>query len=62
VEVALEPATLGVPGLDEPRARGAQLRRVRAQFGVQPLVVQQQRGRRPGGLDRLGVVAQRQRG
>ena len=53
VQVALEPAALVVAGLDEPRARRAQLHHARAQLGVEALVLQQQGGRRAGGADRL---------
>ena len=43
VQVALEPPALGVAGLDETRARGAQLLDPRAQLGGQPLVLERQR-------------------
>ena len=35
MEVALQPPALGVAGLDDPRARGAQLLQARAQLGVE---------------------------
>ena len=59
VEVALEPAALGVAGLDDPRARRAQLDDVGAQLGVEALVLEQERGRRAGRAHRLGVLGQR---
>ena len=46
VEVALEPAPLVVAGLDDARARGAQLLEPGAQLGLQPLVLERERGRR----------------
>ena len=59
VEVALEPATLDVGGLDEPEPRGAQLLEAGAEVGLQALVLERETR---GGDDRvheLGVVAQR---
>ena len=69
VQVALEPPALGVAGLDEPRARGAQLLQARAQLGVELRDVaaqqaaeereRQQRGRDergpPGGVAGAGA-------
>ena len=44
VEVALDPAALGVAGLDDPRAGGAQLLDLGLQLGVQLLVLGAERG------------------
>ena len=51
VQVALEPAALVVGRLHDPRARGAQLLDLRPQLGVEPLVLERERGRC---ADRLG--------
>ena len=42
VEVALEPPPLVVAGLDDPRPRGAKLRELGAQLGLQPLVLERE--------------------
>ena len=52
VQVALEPAALGVAGLDGARARGAQLLELRARLRLQPLVVERQPGGRADLLER----------
>ncbi len=59
VQVALEPAALGGPGLDDPGARGAQLLDPGAQLGLQALVLDREaRGGRDR-ADELRVVAER---
>ena len=72
VQVALEPPALGVAGLDEPRARGAQLLEARPQLGVEARDVaaqqpgqereRQQRGRDERGPPRGVARARRGRG
>ena len=55
VQVALDFLARGVRGFDDPHPRGAQLLDARAQVGLQPLVVERQRGRGGGRLDELGA-------
>ena len=59
VEVALEPPTLGVGGLDEPRPGRAQLLEARAQLRLQALVLEREPGGGDDPVDELGMVAQR---
>ena len=54
VEVALDPAARVVAGLDDAHARDPQLLDAGAQVGLQPLVVDRQRGAGGGGVDELG--------
>ena len=42
VEVALEPAPLGVAGLDDPRARRAQIMELGQHLGLQPFVLERE--------------------
>ena len=59
VQVALDPPPLGLRGLDDPRARRAQLLEPGAQLGLQALVLEREPGRRAGRGDELGLVGQR---
>ena len=59
VEVALEAAPLGVACLDDPRARGAHLRELGAQLGLQARVLEREARRGADRLDELRVVEQR---
>ena len=61
MEVAAEPPALGVTGLDEPRAGGAQRLQPRAQLDLQARVLDRQRGRGRGVAQQLGRLAQRRR-
>ena len=54
VEVALDPPAGVVGGLDDAHARDPQLLHAGAQVGLQPLVVDRQRGAGGGGVDELG--------
>ena len=56
MEVALEPLPLGVAGLDDARARGAQLLEPRAHLGLEALVLEREPGGRGHLLDELLVV------
>ena len=58
VEVAAEPAALGVTGLDEPGARRAQRLQARAQLHLEPRVLDRQRGGRRGVAQQLRALAQ----
>ena len=42
MEVSLDPPTLEIPGLDDPRARGADLLELRFHLGRQPIVLDRQ--------------------
>ena len=57
VQVALEPAALGVAGLDDPRARALQLVQAGAQLGLQARVLERDRGRGGDRVEQLGLVA-----
>ncbi len=59
VEVALEPASLGVAGLDDAGAGGAHLGELGAQLGLEARVLERERGGGADRLDELGVVEQR---
>ena len=59
VEVALEPPPLRVAGGDDALARGAQLREPVLGLGLQPRVVERDRGRGGDGLDELRIVVER---
>ena len=59
VEVALQPPPLRVAGGDDALARGAQLREPVLGLGLQPRVVERDRGRGGDGLDELGIVVER---
>ena len=59
VEVALEPPPLGVAGGDDALARGAQLGEPVLGLGLQPRVVERDRGRGGDGLDELRIVVER---
>ena len=61
VQVAAEPPALGVAGLDEARARGAQRLQPRAQLDLQPRVLERQRGGGRGLAQQLRRLAQRRR-
>ena len=62
VEVALDPAPLGVAGVDDAGARGAQLLDLGAQLGLQPLVLQGERAaRHPARVDQPPLVGQEAR-
>ena len=56
VEVPLDAAALGVGGVHEAGARGVELDQPGAQLGLEPLVLQQQRGGGAGGAHRLPVL------
>ena len=56
VEVALEPAALGVACLDDAGARRAEVLELGACFGLQALVLEREARRRRDFLDQLGVV------
>ena len=53
VKVSLDPAALGVGGLDQPPTRGVQLDQARAQLRLEPLVLERESG---GGAHRLHEV------
>ena len=59
VEVALDPAALGVGRRHEPRARLPHLEQSRAQLGLQARVLQREPRRRGHRLEQLGVLEQR---
>ena len=59
VQVALEPAALGVAGRDDALARRLQLGEPRLGLGVQALVLERDRRRGADRLDQLGVVVER---
>ena len=59
VEVALEPPPLRVAGGDEALARGAQLGEPALGLGLQPRVVERDRGRGGDGLHELRIVVER---
>ncbi len=59
VQVALDPPARGVGALDDPRARRAQLDDVGAQLGVEPGVLERQRGRAADRGDELRVLVRR---
>ena len=56
VEVALEPAALGVTRLDDAGARGAEILQLSAGLGLQALVLEREARRRGDLLDELRVV------
>jgi hypothetical protein len=58
VQVALEPAALAVAGLHDPCARRSQLGEARQQFGVQPLILERERGGANDGAQQPGVLEQ----
>ena len=59
VQVALDPAALGVPGRHQALARGAQLREALLGLHVQPLVLDRDRRAGSDGLDHLRIVVER---
>src|SRR5881409_3623269 len=59
VQVALEPLTLLLAGLDDPQARAPELLHARGQLGLQPCVLQREAGRRADGGEQLGLVVHR---
>ena len=59
VQVALDPAARGVARRDEAGARRLQLRVASAQLGIEPVVLERQRGRGPRGPHQLRLLAQR---
>ena len=56
VQVALEPAPLGVAGLDDPRPGGPDLLQLRLHLGLQPGMLQRHAGRGRRELDQLRLV------
>ena len=58
VEISFEPAPLGVAGLDDARARGAQRRELSPSFRLQPLVLERETGGGSDLLDECRVVEQ----
>jgi hypothetical protein len=58
VQVALEPPALGVAGRDDPRARGAHLRELRPQLGLQAGVLDREPSGGADGLEQLAVLVQ----
>ena len=58
VQVALEPAALGVARLDGARTRGAKLLELRARLRLQALVVEREAGGGADLLEQPGIVAQ----
>jgi hypothetical protein len=56
VEVALEPAALGITGLDDADTRGAEIGQLGARLGLEALVFEREARRRRDFLDELGVV------
>src|SRR5207249_808242 len=59
VEVALDAATLGVACGDDPAARRAHLRELRAHIRREALILQHKGGRRANRLDQRRLVEQR---
>ena len=59
VEVALDPAALGVGRGDDPAAGRAHLRELRAHLGRQALVLEHERGGGANGFDERRLVEQR---
>ena len=59
VEVSLDPSSFRVLRLDEPGARCADRIELRADLGLEPLVLDRQADRRDGGRDEPRIVAQR---
>ena len=59
VEVALESPARRVAGIDDARTRGAKLLELRAQLGVEPFVLERERGGRTHRPDQLALVLER---
>jgi hypothetical protein len=59
VQVALEPAPLALGGLEDARARAAQLVELGVQLRVQARPLQREAGRRADGVEERGLVVQR---
>jgi hypothetical protein len=59
MQVALEATARRVAGLDDPCSGGAQLLDLRAQLGVEPLVLEREGGSRAHGADELALICQR---
>ena len=59
VEVALQAPPLALSGLEDARADGAQLVDAGQQLGLEPRVLDGDRGRRADGVQQLGLLAQR---
>jgi len=58
VQIALQPPPLLVRRAHDPRPRLPQLRQLRAQLRLQPLVLQRQSPRRPDGLQQPRLIEQ----
>jgi hypothetical protein len=61
VQIALEATTRRVARLDDPGPGGPQLLDFRPQLGVEPLVLERQRGGRPDRADELALVLEARR-
>jgi hypothetical protein len=59
VEVALEPAPLGLGGLEDPGARPAQLVQARVQVGVQARALEREAGGGADGVEQRALVLER---
>ena len=58
VQVALQPAPLLITRTHDPRPRLTQLRKLRAQLRLQPLILEGEAGRRPGRLQQRRLIEQ----
>ena len=59
MEVALDPLPLDIGGGQDPCLGAAQLAHGGAELRVEPLLIEHQQRRRPGGVDELGALAER---